>query len=271
MADYYAILGVDSSASQESIKIAYRRLARENHPDRNVNSNENQKSGFAMQMAQLNEAYSVLSDSKRRREYDEKLRVEGILSSRSHTVTATAESRTEVRSSTVTGTLQKTRTRPRTGAEASIVSEYGSHLRAVLQADNKTFSWKKLDMDGFDWGLEASFWASHYCVALRGFAELNAAAAKKFLNYAQIAIARGNRQLKTNYFLFLIPFHRLTEWDSVSVQCQQFVTDPSHTGLSKVPSGILLLDMQRSRTLRFGAVVDDKRFQKLLELVGTPR
>jgi hypothetical protein len=222
-----------------------------------------------VQMAQLNEAYSVLSDSKRRREYDEKLRVEGILSSRSHTVTATTEAKSETRPSPA----QKApvRSRPRSGAEASIVDEYGNHLRAVLQADSKSFSWKKIDMDGFDWGLEASFWGSHYCVALRGFADLNTAATKKFLNYAQIAIARGNRQLKTSYFLFLIPFHRLTEWDSVSVQCQQFVTDPRHTGLSKVPGGILLLDMQHSRTLRFGPAVDDKRFQKLVEHVGTPR
>jgi curved DNA-binding protein CbpA len=267
--DYYAILGVDSGASHESIKIAYRRLARENHPDRNVNSNENQKSGFAMQMLQLNEAYAVLSDSKRRREYDEKLRVEGILSSRSHTATVTTDTKTEVRPSPPPKV--QVRSRPHTDAEASIVSEYGGHLRAVLQADKKKFSWKKMDLDGFDWGLEASFWTSHYCVALRGFADLNAAAAKKFLNYAQIAIARGNRQLKKSYFLFLIPFHRLTEWDSVSVQCQQFVTDPNHTGLSKVPGGILLLDMQRSRTLRFGPAVDDERFQKLVEYVGTPR
>lgn len=269
MADYYAILGVDSSASQESIKIAYRRLARENHPDRNVNSNENQKSGFAIQMAQLNEAYSVLSDSKRRREYDERLRVEGILSSRSPAVATAPEPRTEVRSHAATA--QKARARPRTAAEESIVSEYGSHLRTVLQANKKTFSWKKIDLDGFDWGLEASFWASHYCVALRGFAELDAAAARKLLNYAQIAIARSNRQLKTSYFLFLIPFLHLTEWDSVSVQCQQFVTDAGHTGLSRVPGGIHLLDMQHSRTLRFGHVVDDKRFQKLVEHIGTPR
>ena len=43
MEDYYAILGLDQGASPESIKLAYRRLARESHPDRFVNSSEADK------------------------------------------------------------------------------------------------------------------------------------------------------------------------------------------------------------------------------------
>jgi len=63
--DYYKILGVSKEADQEQIKAAYRNLAFQFHPDRN-----NENSDTAEKMKQLNEAYAVLSDAKKRRDYD---------------------------------------------------------------------------------------------------------------------------------------------------------------------------------------------------------
>jgi DnaJ-class molecular chaperone len=63
--DYYQILGVERNASQEEIKKAYRRLALRYHPDRNRDNPEAIK-----KMKEINEAYSVLSDPGKRREYD---------------------------------------------------------------------------------------------------------------------------------------------------------------------------------------------------------
>jgi curved DNA-binding protein len=62
--DFYRILGVPSSASQEEIQRAYRRLARENHPD--VNRDPAAEDRFK----DISEAYSVLSDPQTRRRYD---------------------------------------------------------------------------------------------------------------------------------------------------------------------------------------------------------
>lgn len=63
--DYYSVLGVDSQASAKQIKEAYRTLAFENHPDRNKENPES-----AEKMKGINEAYAVLSNDKKRREYD---------------------------------------------------------------------------------------------------------------------------------------------------------------------------------------------------------
>lgn len=63
--DYYKILGVDKSASAQDIKKAYRRLARKHHPDLS------QDPEAARQMAQLNEANTVLSDPEKRAAYDQ--------------------------------------------------------------------------------------------------------------------------------------------------------------------------------------------------------
>ncbi|GGM66457.1 chaperone protein DnaJ 2 [Thermopolyspora flexuosa] len=62
--DYYAILGVRRDASQEEIKKAYRRLARELHPDVNPDP------ATAERFKEINQAYEVLSDANKRKMYD---------------------------------------------------------------------------------------------------------------------------------------------------------------------------------------------------------
>jgi len=63
--DYYEVLGIEPNASAEDIKRAYHRLAFQCHPDRNRKSQEAHK-----KMEEINEAYAVLSDPIKRREYD---------------------------------------------------------------------------------------------------------------------------------------------------------------------------------------------------------
>jgi len=64
--DYYKILGVNRNASEREIKQAYRRLARQYHPD----VNPGDKSAEA-RFKQINEAYEVLSDKEKRQKYDQ--------------------------------------------------------------------------------------------------------------------------------------------------------------------------------------------------------
>jgi DnaJ-class molecular chaperone len=64
--DYYSILGVSRQASEREIKQAYRRLARQYHPD----VNPGDKSAEA-RFKQINEAYEVLSDKEKRQKYDQ--------------------------------------------------------------------------------------------------------------------------------------------------------------------------------------------------------
>jgi DnaJ-class molecular chaperone len=63
--DYYEILGVSKDANQQQIKDVFRKLALKYHPDHNRNNEQ-----AADKMKAVNEAYAVLSDSAKRRDYD---------------------------------------------------------------------------------------------------------------------------------------------------------------------------------------------------------
>jgi molecular chaperone DnaJ len=66
--DYYDILGVDRSAGEEDLKKAYRKLARQHHPDTHTGHQE--KKAAEETFKEINEAYAVLSDQEKRRRYD---------------------------------------------------------------------------------------------------------------------------------------------------------------------------------------------------------
>jgi molecular chaperone DnaJ len=68
--DFYQVLGVSDSASQDEIKKAYRRLAKQYHPDANPNN-----ASAAERFKEISEAHSVLSDAEKRKQYDQMRRL----------------------------------------------------------------------------------------------------------------------------------------------------------------------------------------------------
>jgi hypothetical protein len=260
--DYYAILGLDADASSESVKLAYRRLAREAHPDRFSKHGQEAQGQASVRMADLNEAYQVLSVPHRRKEFDKEFRAwQAGEAAKAPPVSAPAPE-----------PAMPQPVRPRVRPEAvidSVVSQLSTQFLNELLSDRRVFRWREKRLEGFDWALECSFLIAKYHVALRGFAAADSAAAQKFINYATLAVEGARSVLKRNFFLFLMPFQRVGELDQVQALCRRFAGgDTLHQ--SSARAQIVLLDTH-GHGLPCGSVVDDKRFRQLLSKLGFGR
>src|SRR5579863_5276271 len=68
--DFYAVLGVSATAAQDEIKKQYRKLAKRYHPDANANDPK-----AAERFKEVSEAYTVVGDAEKRKQYDEMRRL----------------------------------------------------------------------------------------------------------------------------------------------------------------------------------------------------
>ena len=64
--DYYEVLGVDKNADEAALKKAFRQLAKKYHPDMNPGDKDAEQ-----KFKEIQEAYAVLSDAEKRRQYDQ--------------------------------------------------------------------------------------------------------------------------------------------------------------------------------------------------------
>ena len=65
--DYYEVLGINKNATDEELKKAYRKLAKQYHPDANPDNKEEAEKKFK----EVNEAYETLSNPQKRKMYDQ--------------------------------------------------------------------------------------------------------------------------------------------------------------------------------------------------------
>lgn len=266
MKDFYAILGLDPGASPDSIKLAYRRLARDYHPDRHTHLGKTVEAEASVRMADLNEAYHTLSNVLRRKDYDEEFR-----QWQSAGLPEAAPAAVEVAGEAPTPSPVRPRSRPAAGVASNVVGQFSNELfQRVLNA-KKDFSWEEKRLEGFEWAVLSGAFLTDYYVALRGFAIADQAAAQKFVNYATVAIENSRKLIKRNLYLLLMPFQRMNEPDQVQAVLRRFAGGVGSGPVAGAHATVVLLDVAHGRSLPCGPRIHDKKFEGLLQRLGFAR
>ncbi|MGZ4818616.1 MAG: J domain-containing protein [Terriglobales bacterium] len=246
MKDYHAILGLDAEASPESIKVAYRRLATQFHPDRMTGASAEELARCSDRMREINEAYSVLIKRVRppaaRPSPGNGAAREPAKVERARTAAARADT---------------------SAVFSSVSGELSEQIRRGLS--NSPMRWHEDKWEGFDWAMVSTSLLSKHSVALRGFPSVDLDVTTKFTNYAQVAIDRSSRY-RRNYYVFLLAVHRIARAEDVIAACRQFCY--ANRGGKVAEIEIAVIDVGNAKSVLCGPKVRDERYGRLLRQLG---
>jgi curved DNA-binding protein CbpA len=251
--DLYVVLGVESGASADAIKAAYRNLVREHHPDRKQLTPEDIAEADA-RMAALNHAWEVLSDPGRRRLYNEQRHVDELL----RRAPAAGEPLVPTSSTTSPASSETTSS---TAVEAAVASRVSQQLRSRFLSAEAPLRWERLALPEFDWALTARPLLTRYVAALRSDAAADEEHARRFVAAAQSAVQAANP--KATHYLFLLLVGSVSGLDKVRTICRAFSESKEGKG-----SSVVLLDATRSRALLCSPPPRDGNMKALLAELG---
>jgi curved DNA-binding protein CbpA len=246
--DYYSILGLDAEASAESIKVAYRRLATQYHPDRMAGASAEEMARSSDRMREINEAYAFLKDGKR-----------PALDQPSD-----GDSRRSPVQSVPVPSRATEPVRPDLSVMfSSVAGELSGKVRSALS--NSGMRWREQEWEGFNWAMVSGSLLSKYSVAMRGFPSVDLDVTRKFTNYAQLAIDRSS-SYRRNFFVFLLAIQRTSRAEEVAAACRQFCYGSRQGKVAEIE--IALLDVANAKTVLCGPKVRDERYGQLLRQLG---
>lgn len=245
MKDYYAILGLDAEASAASIKVAYRRLATQHHPDHLVGASAEELARSSDRMREINEAYAFLTKGGKRRAVDQASDGDG-----RQVVPDQRRAAPPVRPDSYV-------------MFSSVAGELSQKVRSALS--NSGMRWREEEWEGFNWAMVSTSLLSKYSVAMRGFPSVDLDVTMKFTNYAQLAIDRS-RSYRRNFFVFLLAIQRTSRAEEVAAACRQFCYGSRQGKVAEIE--IALLDVANAKTVLCGPRVRDERYGQLLRQLG---
>jgi len=241
--DYYAVLGVSPEASVSEIKKAYRALAHQFHPDRM--SAEMDTQAAMDRMVEINEAFAVVSDVKKRASYDE---------ARSGPVKAADSS--EPQSVDWEMPVEPTAVSAVTPAASSAISDTVSEdflqkLKTLVGQSGSAANLKDEPTRPWLWSFQGKTWGGNYSVSMRLCSTMNPNVARENVAQVQAMIKKRRSGWKSNIFLFIIGFQTLSEGETVLKVFRSFCNQDANSTTRNLVN-IVVMDMNSRRSVLCG-------------------
>lgn len=279
--DYYFVLGVSRAASLDEIKVAYRKLAAECHPDKAAAQGAEAQAAAAQKMLELNEAMGILTNPARRAEYDEIIE---LIPERSPEARAglkrppptpaasepEATAEPEQEKPVAKPPPPPDASREQTAAGRNLALE--ERVRSLKKAlKGLSLRWKESKPKGWDWALAAGDMRRSVLVVYRHQESLSLLSAGRLRSELEALLGERKRALRLTAVIALVSYDRLMDAQAVAKKLQAL--GPSPRGwLKNVYPGVVLYDGQTNRAALFGPTVPDpevKRVVQVLRSLGT--
>lgn len=241
--DYYAILGVPPEASVSEIKKAYRALAHRFHPDR-LSSDVDTQAAMD-RMVEINEAFAVVSDAKKRASYDQARAGPAKAAASSEPPSVDWKMPAEP-------TAAPAVTPASNSTVASTVSEdFLQKLKALVAQNGASANLKDEPTKPWLWSFQGRTWGGNYSVSMRVCPAMNPNVARENVSQIQAMVKKRRSGWKSNVFLFIIGFQTISEGETVLKIFRSFCNQEVNSTTRNLIN-VVVMDMNSRRSVLCG-------------------
>lgn len=259
--DYYAVLGVSPESDSAEIKKAYRALVQLYHPDRVRGTEET--TNASERMVEINEAFAILGDKKRRAELDRALQA---AKSPEKAPAETAVDDWEIPVSPMKKYAEAAPKR-HSAVEKSVAKEFLEKVKVQLLQEAGTTKLKEEGDPAWQWSLLGKTWGGTYWVGVRQVGLLNPSTAKELISQVPRVVEKRRSAWKSNFFVILFAFEALQDGDIVLKLFRAFANRPEYS-TTKTLVNIVVLDLNQRRSVLCGKRSGDLPYVGILNSLG---
>ena len=257
--DYYATLGVSPDASVAEIKKAYRALAHQFHPD--LVSSEADTQAAMDRMVEINEAFAVLSDAKKRASYDQSRTGSSKTADSSEPASVDWKMPEEP-------TAAPAVTPASNSAVANTVGEdFLQKLKALVAQSGASANLQDEPTKPWLWSFQGKTWGGNYWVSLRVLPLLSTNTARELLKQIEAIVGKRRSGWKNNAFVFVIAFKEFQDSDIVLKLLRTYSLREENS-VPRNMVNIVVMDATQRRSVFCGKKSGDELLHGILHALG---
>ena len=257
--DYYAVLGVAPDATATQIKKAYRALAHRYHPDRLPSDEDAQAAGE--RMVEINEAFAVVSDKKKRDAYDQQR------TAPKKPAPAAAEAAPGEWQMPEQPTPTPAATPRNPMVDQSVSQDFLYKLKALITQQGASANLKEEPEKPWLWSFQGKTWGGSYSVSLRLCPTLNPNVARDSMTHVASLVAKRRSGWKSNFFLFILAFQTLSEAETVLKLLRAFCGREDYSTTRNLVN-VVVMDLNSRRSVLCGKRTHDKNIDPILSALA---